>query len=352
MKKEFTLSVDAMGGDDGPKMTVEGVAQAFDMLPYLQVILFGNEREITPILSALSPDIRSRVEIRHTEDVVTNDEKPGVALRSGRNSSMRLAINAVGDGEAAGVVSAGNTGALMAMAKFVLKTLPGIDRPAIATSMPTRRRDCVMLDLGANIDCDAENLVQFAVMGEVFARNILGYTEPTIGILNVGVEGLKGNESVKQASQILQGTDLPIRFYGFVEGDDIGAGTVDVIVTDGFTGNIALKTAEGTVQLISQFLRDALKSSILSRMGALLAMPALRILKQKLDPRRYNGAMFLGLNGICVKSHGGTDAFGFANAIKVAADLVATNVNDEIKLDFAKLHAERKPDDLSKVAAN
>jgi len=352
LTKEIILSVDAMGGDDAPQMTVEGVAQALDMLPHLRVILFGNEPEITPILATMSERTRSRIEVRHTADIVTNDEKPGIALRSGRNSSMRLAINAVGNGEADGVISAGNTGALMAMAKFVLKTLPGVDRPAIATSLPTRRRDCVMLDLGANIECDEDNLVQFAVMGEVFARNVLGYKEPTIGILNVGVEGLKGNEAVKQAAQILQKSHLPIKFYGFVEGDDIGAGTVDVIVTDGFTGNVALKTAEGTVQLISQFLRDALKSSLLARLGALLAMPALRILKQKLDPRRYNGAMFLGLNGICVKSHGGTDAFGFANAINVAANLVATNVNDEIKLDFAKLHAEPNPDDISKVAAN
>lgn len=351
MIKEFTLSVDAMGGDDAPQMTVEGVAQALDMLPHLRIILFGNEREIVPILATMSAHVQSHVEVRHTEDIVTNDEKPGIALRSGRNSSMRLAINAVGDGDAAGVVSAGNTGALMAMAKFVLKTLPGVDRPAIATSLPTQRNDCVMLDLGANIECDANNLVQFAVMGEVFARNVLGLEKPTIGILNVGVEGLKGNESVKQAAQILQESPLPIQFYGFVEGDDIGAGTVDVIVTDGFTGNIALKTAEGTVQLISQFLREALKSSFLARMGALLAMPALSAFKRKLDPRRYNGAMFLGLNGICVKSHGGTDAFGFANAIKVAADLVANNVNDEIKHDFAKLHAERNLDEVSTAAA-
>lgn len=332
-----------MGGDAAPQSTVEGVVLALAMLPHLRIILFGNEQEIFPVLANTPTSARSKIEVRHTEDVVSNDEKPGVALRSGRNSSMRLAINAVSDGDASGVVSAGNTGALMAMAKFVLKTLPGIDRPAMATALPTRRNDCVLLDLGANIECSAENLVQFAVMGEVFSRNVLGIKEPTIGILNVGVEGLKGNESVKQASQILQDTPLPIQFYGFVEGDDIGAGTVDVIVTDGFTGNVALKTAEGTVKLISQFLRSALESSIFSRLGALLAMPALKALKRKLDPRRYNGAMFLGLNGICVKSHGGTDAFGFANAIKVAADLVATNVNDDIKHDFAKLHAERRP---------
>ncbi len=352
MTKHITLSVDAMGGDDAPQMTVEGVVMALDMLPRLRVILFGNETQITPVLAAVPEHTRSRIEFRHAEDVVTNDEKPGIALRNGRESSMRLAINAVGDGEADGVISAGNTGALMAMAKFVLKTLPGVDRPAIATFLPTRRNDCVMLDLGANIDCDAENLVQFAVMGEVFARNVLGYEKPTIGLLNVGVEGLKGNDSVKQAAQILQETHLPVKFYGFVEGDDIGAGTVDVIVTDGFTGNVALKTAEGTVQLISQFLKEALKSSLLARIGAFLALPALKVLKQKLDPRRYNGAMFLGLNGICVKSHGGTDAFGFANAIKVAVDLIANNVNDDIKIDFAKLHDERHPDDITKVAAD
>lgn len=341
-----------MGGDDAPQMTVEGVAQALAMLPHVRVILFGKENEIAPVLATMPTDVQSRVEVRHTEDVVTNDEKPGVALRSGRNSSMRLAINAVGDGEAAGIISAGNTGALMAMAKFVLKTLPGVDRPAIATYFPTRQRDCVMLDLGANIECDAENLVQFAVMGEVFSRNVLGRDKPTIGILNVGVEGLKGNEAVKEASQILQNTHLPIQFYGFVEGDDIGAGTVDVIVTDGFTGNVALKTAEGMVRLVTHFLREALGSSLLAKLGAMLAMPALKAFKQKLDPRRYNGAMFLGLNGICVKSHGGTDAFGFANAIKVAADLVATNVNDEIKHDFAELQAERHPDESSEAAAN
>lgn len=352
MTKEFTLSVDAMGGDAAPQMTVEGVAQALVLLPHVRVILFGRENEIIPFLDAMSQDIRARVEVRHTEDVVTNDEKPGIALRSSRGSSMRLAINAVGDGEAAGVISAGNTGALMAMAKFVLKTLPGVDRPAIATYFPTRQRDCVMLDLGANIECDAENLVQFAVMGEVFSRNVLGREKPTIGILNVGVEGLKGNEAVKEASQILQATHLPIQFYGFVEGDDIGKGTVDVIVTDGFTGNVALKTAEGMVGLVTHFLREALGSSPLARLGAMLAMPALKAFKQKLDPRRYNGAMFLGLNGICVKSHGGTDAFGFANAIKVAADLVATNVNDEIKHDFAELQTERHQDETSKVAAN
>ena len=345
MNTEYTLSVDAMGGDDAPRMTVEGVKLALDMLPHVRILLFGDERKIAPIAESVLANMRDRIEIRHTEDVVSSDEKPSNALRSGRNSSMRLAINSVRDGEASGVISAGNTGALMAMAKFVMKTLPGIHRPAIASVLPTQRGQTVMLDLGANIECDADNLTQFAVMGEALARNVLGLEKPTIGILNVGVEGLKGNEAVKQTSQILQNTHLPIEFYGFVEGDDIGAGTVDVIVTDGFTGNVALKTAEGTARLVTHFLRKALTGSPLAILGAMLARPALNELKRKLDPRRYNGAMFLGLNGICVKSHGGTDAFGFANAIKVAAELVASDVINEIKHDFAELAKELKTDD-------
>jgi phosphate acyltransferase len=340
LTKELTLSIDAMGGDSAPQMTVEGVDLALGMLPHVRVRLYGDEAQIAPLITQGSSRLRDRAVVVHTDEIVTNDEKPSIALRSGRNSSMRLAINAVRDGEADGVVSAGNTGALMAMAKFVMRTLPGIDRPAIATVLPTLRGQTVMLDLGANIDCDVDNLVQFAVMGEAFARKVLGLEKPTIGLLNVGVEGLKGNEAVKGASLILQETHLPIEFYGFVEGDDIGLGTVDVVVTDGFTGNVALKTAEGTARLITSLLRKALTSSPIAKLGALLAKPALMGFKEKFDPRVHNGAMFLGLNGICVKSHGGTDAFGFANAIKVAADLVGNNINDEIKHDFAELHAE------------
>jgi len=286
------------------------------------------------------PDAAAVCTVRHAEDVVLNDDKPAVALRGRRGSSMRMAIDSVKDGEAAAVISAGNTGALMAMAKFVLKTLPGIDRPAIATFFPTQRSESVMLDLGANIECDANHLVQFAVMGEVFARNVLGLKEPSVGILNVGVEDLKGNSAVKEAAAVLQDTHLPIKFHGFVEGDDIGAGTVDVIVTDGFTGNVALKTAEGTAKFFSQALRDVLTSSSRASLGALIAKPALNQLKIKLDPRRYNGAMFLGLNGICIKSHGGTDAFGFAHAIEVGYDLIANSINDSIKQDFSQLQAD------------
>lgn len=336
MPQPLTLSIDAMGGDNAPDMVVEGIEIALERLPDARFILFGDEPRIRALLDD-HPRARAVTEVHHTPDVVTNDQKPAHALRQGRNSSMRLAINAVGDGTADGIISAGNTGALMAMAKFVLKTLPGIDRPAIATYFPTMRGDSVMLDLGANVVCDADNLVQFAVMGEVFARNVLNRENPSVGLLNVGVEDLKGHAEVREAAAMLQETTLPIHFYGFVEGDDIGKGTVDVVVTDGFTGNIALKTAEGTARLIGSVLKEALTSSLITKIGALIAKPALERFKVHMDPRRYNGAMFVGLNGICIKSHGGTDGFGFSNAIHVAHDLVANNFNEGIKNDCAQL---------------
>jgi len=327
-----------MGGDNAPRMVIDGVEASLARFSDVRFLLFGDENRLKPLLDG-RPKAKAASEVQHTSDVVTNEEKPGAALRGGRNSSMRLAIDAVGSGEADGVISAGNTGALMAMAKFVLKTLPGIDRPAIAAYYPTLRGESVMLDLGANVECDAENLVQFAVMGEVFARNVLGLDQPSIGILNVGAEGLKGNEAVKKAAATLQATPLPIKFYGFIEGDDIGAGTVDVVVTDGFTGNIALKTAEGTARLFGEFLKEALTASPISKLGAMLASRELRKFKRRVDPRRYNGAMFLGLNGICIKSHGGADAVGFANAIRVAVDLITNSFNENIKKDYAELSA-------------
>ena len=255
---------------------------------------------------------------------------------------MGLAIDAVKDGRAAAAVSAGNTGALMALSKFVLKTLPGIERPAIASLMPTRRSAAVFLDLGANAECDAANLVQFAVMGEVFARAVLGIAKPTVGLLNVGTEEAKGHDTIREAAAALRAIDLPIEFRGFVEGTDVTSGKVDVVVTDGFTGNVALKVAEGTVTLYGQFLREAFKSSMLARLGYFLARPALRLARQRLDPRRYNGAMFLGLNGIVVKSHGGTDALGFANAIGVAVDLVQQGTNERITTELHRLEDETR----------
>jgi glycerol-3-phosphate acyltransferase PlsX len=251
---------------------------------------------------------------------------------------MRLAIDAVAQGKAACVVSAGNTGALMAMAKFVLKTLPGIDRPAIASFFPTLRGESVMLDLGANIECDSRNLVEFAVMGSVFAKTVLGLMEPTVGLLNIGAEEVKGHESIKGAAAQLRTTPLPGKFHGFIEGNDIPAGAVDVIVTDGFSGNIALKTAEGTAKLYAELLRRTFRSSILAKIGYLLARNAFTKLRKRMDPRRYNGAMFLGLQGVCVKSHGGTDATGFANAVCVAVDMVTRGFNETIKQEVARIN--------------
>ena len=340
MSDHITVAIDGMGGDAAPKMIVDGIAIAAQSDPNVNFLLFGDSAKIAPLLE-LNPLAKAVCELKHTSDIVTNDDKPTAALRNGKNSSMRLAIDSVKSGEAMAVISAGNTGALMAMATVVLKTLPGISRPAIASSFPTQSGDSVMLDLGANVECDANNLVQFAVMGQVYARNELGLAEPSIGILNVGAEILKGNDSVKEAASILNKLDLPIKFFGFVEGDDIGKGTVDVIVTDGFTGNIALKTAEGTAKMIAFFLRDALTSSVLARLGALFARPAIERFRAHFDIRRYNGAMFLGLNGICVKSHGGTDEVGFAHAVEVGVNLVRRNFNELIKQDLTQIMQDK-----------
>jgi phosphate acyltransferase len=319
-----------MGGDHAPDMVIAGADIARERHPTARFLLVGDRARIEPLLGR-HPALAAVSEIVHTEDYVASDAKPSVALRAGRKSSMRLAIDAVADGRAASVVSAGNTGALMAMAKFVLKTLPGIDRPAIASFFPTLRGESVMLDLGANTECSPENLVEFAVMGCIFARQVLGVLEPTVGVLNIGSEDVKGNETVRAAAARLRETVLPGKFEGFVEGNDIAGGAVDVIVTDGFTGNVALKTAEGTAKLYSEFLRRTFQASFWAKIGYLLARSAFKKLKHRTDPRRYNGAMFLGLRGICVKSHGGTDAFGFANAIGVAINLAAQGFNDRIK---------------------
>ncbi len=329
-----------MGGDHAPEMVIEAVDMAYRRFPEARYVLFGDEARLRPLLERWKP-AKSVSSVRHTDEVVTAEAKPSAALRTGRQSSMRLAIEAVKDGEADGVVSAGNTGALMAIAKYVLKTLPGIDRPAISSFFPTLRGETVMLDLGANIDCDANNLVQFAAMGDVFARTVLGIPRPTIGLLNVGSEDFKGNDAVKDAAQILRQEGLPTSFHGFVEGDDIAAGTVDVVVTDGFTGNIALKSSEGTARLCGQFLMQAFKNSLLARLGYVFAKPSLDKLRKRVDPRRYNGAMFLGLNGIVVKSHGGCDALGFANAIGVAVDMAVNGFNDRIKEEIEELSGER-----------
>ena len=345
MSQELTIALDAMGGAQAPDMVLRGADMALQRHPGLRLILFGDEAILRPLLAKL-PRLADAVELRHTSEMVMDDDKPSIALRTGRQSSMRLAIDAVAEGLADGVVSAGNTGALMAMAKFVLKTLPGIDRPAIASFFPTQRGESVMLDLGANVECDAENLVQFALLGDAFARTVLSLVEPTVGLLNVGSEDQKGNDAVRAASVRLRSALSPVRFYGFIEGDDIPAGTVDVVVTDGFTGNIAVKTAEGTAKLFSEFLAGAFAHSLPARIGYFFARNALRKLRMRIDPRRYNGAVFLGLRGIAVKSHGSTDALGFAHAIGVAVDMKVNGFLDRIRVDLARLefgNARRTP---------
>ena len=336
MSAGLAISLDAMGGDHAPDMVVRGADIARQRFPQVRFLFFGDEARLKPMLKEF-PALAATSEIHHADTVIKMEDKPSQALRAGRGSSMRLAIDAVQSGSAHAVVSAGNTGALMAMAKFVLKTMPGIDRPAIASFFPTMRSESVMLDLGANVVCDASNLVQFAVMGNVFARTVLGVREPSTGLLNVGSEELKGHDAVREAAAILRQANLPGRFHGFVEGDDLAKGTVDVFVTDGFTGNVALKSIEGTVKLYGYFLRQSFGSALLAKLGYLLARPALNALRARVDPRRYNGAIFMGLNGICIKSHGGTDAFGFANAIGVAVDMVQNGAIENMKRDFDQM---------------
>ncbi|MCW5773201.1 MAG: phosphate acyltransferase PlsX [Rhodospirillaceae bacterium] len=342
MAERLTIALDAMGGDNAPRSVVRGANIARKRFPNVDFLLYGDQARLAPMLKRL-PKLRRIATIVHTPDVVGDDDKPAQALRGGRNSSMRLAIDAVRDGKAQGVVSAGNTGALMAMSKVVLRTLPGIDRPAMASFFPTMKGESVMLDLGANIECSAENLVQFAFMGELFARMVLGALKPTVGLLNVGSEEMKGHEELRQAAALLREGRHPIQFHGFIEGDDIAAGTVDVVVADGFSGNVALKSAEGTARLVNEFLRQTFKSSILAIIGYLFARHALRKLRARLDPRRYNGAVFLGLNGIVVKSHGGSDALGFATAIGVAVDMAQYGFIASMKREFEKSAADALP---------
>ncbi|QQR69980.1 MAG: phosphate acyltransferase PlsX [Alphaproteobacteria bacterium] len=328
-----------MGGDRAPDMVLAGAALAHERQPYLRFLIFGDEARIKPLLKG-SEAFCAACTIRHTDQAIASGMKPSMALRQGRQSSMRLALDAVAAGEAAGAVSAGNTGALMALAKFSLKTLPGIDRPAIATFLPTRQKgDVVILDLGANLVCGADNLVQFALMGAIFSRLVLGVEKPRIAVLNVGTEEMKGHEELRTAAADLRArASLPGEFVGFIEGDGIAVGDADVVVTDGFTGNVLLKAIEGTSKLYSEFLRQTFRSSLTAKLGYFLARRAFARLRARVDPRRYNGAMLLGLGGVCVKSHGGTDAFGFANAIGVAADLCEGGFNSLIAHEVDKHH--------------
>jgi glycerol-3-phosphate acyltransferase PlsX len=335
-----------MGGDHAPDMVVRGASIAQQRFPQVRFLLFGDSARLKPLLDKM-PALREVCSIHHADQVVRPDEKPSQALRSGRGSSMRLAINAVHDGSAAAVVSAGNTGALMAMSKFVLDTIPGISRPAIAAIWPTLRSESIVLDVGATIGADAEQLIDYAIMGEAMARCLFGIERPTVGLLNIGVEEVKGLEQIKEAGRLLRASSLPIEYYGFVEGNDIGNGSVDVVVTEGFNGNIALKTAEGTARQIATYLRQAMERSLITRIGFFLAQSAFRVLKEKMDPRARNGGLFLGLNGIVVKSHGGTDALGFASAVDLAIEMAVSGLIDKIGADLA---AKRRLQEIESAA--
>ena len=329
-----------MGGDKAPAMVIDGLEIAAERHPTARFLLVGDEPTLTEHLSRRRR-ARAACTIRHASQTISSDMKPTAALRS-RQSSMRLAIDAVATGEASGVVSAGNTGALLALAKIIIKSLPGIDRPAMAAIGPSARGDVVMLDLGANVQCDARNLVEFAVMGDVFARTVLGLTAPTIGLLNVGSEELKGDDKLRMAAEILRASHIGPQFHGFVEGHDIAAGTTDVIVTDGFTGNVALKTGEGALKLIGDMLKQVFGRNLASKIAYMLAKPGLDRLREWLDPRRYNGAVMVGLNGVVVKSHGGTDAQGFAHALDVAMDMVVHRFNEHIREDLARIDLAKR----------
>ena len=329
MTRALTVSIDAMGGDAGPAVVVSALLKTIQRYSAVNFILHGDEAELNPLV-ARQPKLAGRVTVRHAPGRVTMEDKPSHVLRRGKDTSMWHTINCVKEGDADVAVSAGNTGALMAVSMFGLGIIEGISRPAIAVIWPTLKGQTIVLDVGANVGATDEMLVDFAVMGEAFAHAIFGLEKPTVGILNVGAEEQKGNEGVRGAAQILRNSNLPMAFHGFVEGDDIAKGTVDVVVTDGFTGNIALKTAEGTARLVGAYLRSALKRSFMSKLGAVIASGALQTLRRKLDPRAQNGGVFLGLNGIVVKSHGGADAVGFASALDMAIDMARADINARI----------------------
>ncbi|TNE60644.1 MAG: phosphate acyltransferase PlsX [Alphaproteobacteria bacterium] len=347
MAKNITIAVDAMGGDHAPGMVIDGIAQARTLFPNTRFHIYGDEAAVQPLLDAY-PELKAASELFHTAEKVSSDDKPSQALRRGRQSSMGLAIQAVKDGTADVAISAGNTGALMALSKFILRTMPGIDRPALTSPLPTLRGESVMLDLGANVECDANNLVQFAIMGAAYVRTVLGLSRPTVALLNVGVEELKGKDTIKAAADTLRASKhLPLEFAGFVEGSDIARGAVDVVVTDGFTGNIALKTAEGTARLVAELLGRAFRSSFMTKLGYLLARHGLRSFRDHMDPNNHNGGVFLGLNGLVMKSHGGANAHGFASAVTSAIDMAQ---NDLIRLIAEDLEGISAVDDTAGVA--
>jgi glycerol-3-phosphate acyltransferase PlsX len=336
------IAIDAMGGDVGPAVMLAGAALAHQRRSDLSFLIFGDEAAIRAELGAHDA-LRRVAELVHCEDVILAEDRPSQAIRRARTTSMGKAIAAVKAGEAQAMVSGGNTGALMAMSKLALRTMPGIDRPALAALLPTLgENDLVMLDLGANTECDAQNLVQFAVMGAAYARVVLDLPRPRVQLLNIGTEQLKGTDELKDAAAILREADyLGMSFDGFVESDKISRGAVDVVVTDGFSGNIALKSVEGTARFVTDLLRRAFSSSIRSKIGFLISRPATELLRHHLDPNNHNGAVFLGLNGLIVKSHGSATDKGVANAIRVAARMVREDLTRKIIEDLDNISAHR-----------
>jgi glycerol-3-phosphate acyltransferase PlsX len=324
----ITLAVDAMGGDHGPSVTIPASINALSKYDQLHIILVGDQELIQTELQK-NKYTNTRLSIQHASEVVEMDESPQSALKNKKDSSMRVAINLIKEEKAQACVSAGNTGALMATARYVLKMLPGIDRPAIASSLPSQKGTTYMLDLGANTDCTAENLLQFAVMGAMLVSSVTGNPKPSVGLLNIGSEDMKGNEVVRQAGELLRRSHL--NFYGNVEGNDIFKGTTDVVVCDGFVGNVALKTAEGIAQLMGRFLTQEFKRNWITKSMAFVSLLVLNRFKKRLDPRRYNGASFLGLKGIVVKSHGGADSYSFFYAIRTAIEESKNNVLENIQ---------------------
>ncbi len=336
-----TISLDAMGGDFGPEIVIPGAAKALERYPDIKFIIYGDEAKCGLILKDY-PKLNAASEFLHTEIAVGMDEKPSQALRRGRyKSSMWQAIEAVKAGKSDAAVSAGNTGALMAMSLFCLRTLAHVERPALAGVWPTLKGESIVLDVGATIGADAQQLVDFAIMGAAMSRSLFESKRPTVGLLNVGVEEVKGLDEVKEAGRLLRIAEFDtLDYQGFVEGDDLGKGTVGVVVTEGFTGNIALKAAEGTARQINEMLRAAMSRTIMAKIGYLFAKGAFDRLREKMDPRKVNGAVFLGLNGIVIKSHGGTDSEGIAAAIAVGYDMARNNLNQKIENDLKKYHAK------------
>ncbi|MCB1421121.1 MAG: phosphate acyltransferase PlsX [Nitratireductor sp.] len=332
------ISLDAMGGDFGTAVSIAGAALALERRPQLSFLLHGDESAITAELANF-PALAKKSVIVPAEVHVAMDDKPSKALRAGRwKSGMWKSIESVKNGEAAVCISAGNTGALMAMARFCLRSMPGIDRPAMAALWPTMKGESVVLDVGANVGADAGQLVDFALMGAAMAHALYDLDRPTVGLLNIGVEEVKGQEDVREAGQRLREAELQsLHYHGFVEGDDLGKGTVDVVVTEGFAGNIALKTAEGTAKQIASYLRSAMSRTLMARLGYFFARNAFQQLREKMDPRKVNGAVFLGLNGVVIKSHGGTDAEGFAAAVEMGHDMVANGIMDKIATDLRSI---------------